>query len=161
PPPAHKAPETLPPAREARTAELPPVVAPPPVLQLAPVTGVTLEAGKTVALEVRVRRTNCARPVPPEVAGPPHGVRGLPARVAAGRDTARIELRAGEGAADGFQEATIRAGLGEVQTERTVLVTVKAGPPLRLEPVADAIAQSRQIWTVKVRVQRLRFQGPV
>src|SRR5262249_28816041 len=110
---------------------------PPPVVRILPIKKITLEAGETASLEVRIQRENCHGPVRVELVGLPRGVGASPVIVADGDDMARLDLRAQEDAAEGPAAVRLRAGLGTIQQEGPVLVTVRVMPRLRLNAPAQ------------------------
>ncbi len=130
-------------------------------LRLSPVASVTVEAGKSGALLVRIARKNCTGSVTFEVDGLPARVSAAPVTLPEDQDEARIELTAADDADEIEKGVTVRARLGKVQAEQSARVTVKATAALSLLAVRDVTLQDGQTAVVGVRVQRQRFPGRV
>jgi formylglycine-generating enzyme required for sulfatase activity len=71
-----------------------------PRLLVRKIADVTLEAGRTVEVTVRVERRHCPGPIELKLEGLPAGVRPSAARIEAGADTGRVVLTAAADAAD-------------------------------------------------------------
>jgi formylglycine-generating enzyme required for sulfatase activity/serine/threonine protein kinase len=98
---------------------------PRPVLSLRPIADVTVEAGQSTSVEVRVDRDNCPGDIALEVVGLPVGVEMKPGRIPTEDTTARLEFTAGSEAAATTRTVTVKVGTAEARAERDILVTVK------------------------------------
>jgi tetratricopeptide (TPR) repeat protein/serine/threonine protein kinase len=152
------------PALPVKDTTTPPKKSEPPpkaALELLPVEGVTLEAGKGGLAEVRVRRQNCKGPVRLRVEGLPAGVQAVVEPLSADTDTAVLRLAADEDAAEGTRDVTVRAELGSLRADRTVRLTVQVKPALRLAALKKVTVEPGQRWTLGVRFRRVKWAGPL
>jgi formylglycine-generating enzyme required for sulfatase activity/tRNA A-37 threonylcarbamoyl transferase component Bud32 len=156
--------------RAAPEAEAPPLASeplastcsePPPPLELAEIAPLTVTAGQSRSVEVRVQRRHCSGPVRLEVEGLPDQVRSEPVTLAAEAASTCLQVAAAEDAAAAVQTARVLARLGNVQAVREVQVTVLPRPGLRLLPVADVALEPGQGHTLDVQVERQNCPGKI
>jgi tetratricopeptide (TPR) repeat protein/serine/threonine protein kinase len=139
----------------------PPEPPPPASLRMPAVWPVTLDAGKSGTLEVKVQRENCFGPIRLEVVGLPARVRALPVVLAADAETTRIDLKADEDAPEMAKKVRVRAVLGTLQAEQTVLVTVRVTPQLRLQAVPQVVMEPGLWRHVPVQVERRKVPDAI
>jgi formylglycine-generating enzyme required for sulfatase activity len=100
---------------------------PPPaiVLQLQPLTDVTLQAGQTRSLAVGVKRENCNGPIELRLESLPVGVQARNVFIPADADSGQIELTAILQAALGTHRVRLLAVAADARTEGTFQITIR------------------------------------
>jgi hypothetical protein len=128
-----------------------------PSLAIQSVADVTLLAGETRTIEVRVRRTLCEGAVQVRVAGLPAAVTARPVIVPAVKDVASINLTAAPDSAAAVTAAQVVATLENVKTQSPLQVIVKALE--RLKPAGRVVGVIEAI-NANDRVLRLSVGAP-
>ncbi len=140
---------------------------PPPVvasLRLLPLGPVTVEAGKSQAIRVRVQRSNCPGPIQVRLVEASPGVTVRDGLVGEGSDEGGLELRLDAGAAEGERTLRLEAIAAATRDEGRLSLTIRKPPPppsLRLLALNAVTLEPGKSQTVRVRIERTNCPGRV
>jgi formylglycine-generating enzyme required for sulfatase activity len=130
-----------------------PVVAKPPpaAMQLLPLAAVTLEAGQTKSIEVRVERENCPGPIELWVEALPAGVRSRRITIPGDEATRTLELTATADADAGNCTVRVVAVAGDTRIESELRLTI---------PLAKQITNSIKMELVLIPAGKFQMGSP-
>ncbi len=135
-----------------------------PSLRLLPLGPVTLEAGKSQVVRVRVQRADCPGPVQVRLAEASPGVTVHDGQVGEGGDEGGLELRVAAGAAEGERTLRLEAIAAAARDEGRLRLTIRkapAPPSLRLLALGAVSLWRGESQKVPVRIERTNCPGRV
>ncbi len=142
----------------------PPAPPPPPApVTLADVAPVTLPAGSSATIQVKVNRGGYSGPAQFQFSGLPQGVTAKAAELPADKSEATIELAADPKLGDTEQKATVKLSVkvGQGQAEKTFALTIPKVALPQFGQVKAVLLQPGNRATVELAIQRGGFQGPL
>jgi serine/threonine protein kinase len=129
-------------------------------LKLRPLGSVRVRQGQTETLKVTIERVNCAGAVQVQVNGPSYVV--CPNEtIDHSQDSGELRISAATDAPLGESRLTAVASLGTLTALGPLLLTVDKAPALRVSPLADETLKAGESRTVRLRVEREGYTGPI
>lgn len=133
-------------------------------LQILPLDRVTISAGRTHLVTVKIARPKAAGAVIVQILDLPPEVKGQSVIVDEGQDTATLELTADKDAGAAIAKCRLVASVGKLKTEREFAIAVEnvARPSLQVILDSSSIALiAGETRMVRVLVKRNLYSGPV
>lgn len=154
-----------PPKPAQAPAPTPPPAAPPPPapVALADIAPVTLPAGSSTSIQVKVNRGGHTGVAQFQLSGLPQGVTAKAPELPADKAEGTIELVADPKLGDKEEKATVKLAVkvGQGQAEKTFVLTIPQVTLPQFEEVKPVLLQPGNRATVELAIQRRGFQGPL
>lgn len=150
------------PPKPAQAPAAPPAPPPPPApVALADIAPVTLQAGSSTTLQVKVNRGGYSGPARFQLSGVPQGVTAKAPELPADKTEATIELAADPKLGDKEEKATVKLAVkvGEGQAEKSFALTIPQVALPKFGQVKPVLLQPGSRASLELPVERGGFQG--
>lgn len=130
-------------------------------VRLEPISDVTLTAGKSRNLDIKVERKGYDGPIGIQLEGLPPKVAANPVTIPADRKEAGLVLITLPDATEASREVRLIASFGEQHVETRFRITVKQAAAFQFEPIAAVTLAPGQTTFVDIKLDRRGVEGTI